>query len=96
MRDKRACNRAAMVSRTMRDVARRMRMRCAREGAALQAAAISPIRSTTGYETPSSPCTRRRDEICTDGFSSSNWPEQISGEEGGGGGGLKEERRGGA
>ncbi|KZV27038.1 hypothetical protein F511_13386 [Dorcoceras hygrometricum] len=38
---------------------------------------ISPIRSTTGYETPSSPCTRRRDEICTDGFSSSNWPEQI-------------------
>ncbi|KZV14236.1 Tau class glutathione S-transferase [Dorcoceras hygrometricum] len=31
----------------------------------------------TGYETPSSPCTRRRDEICTDGFSSSNWPETI-------------------
>ncbi|KZV35979.1 hypothetical protein F511_16961 [Dorcoceras hygrometricum] len=61
---------------------------------------ISPIRSTTGYETPSSPCTRRHDEICTDGFSTSNWPERISGEEGGGahggGGGLREERRGGA
>ncbi|KZV22960.1 F-box/kelch-repeat protein-like [Dorcoceras hygrometricum] len=38
---------------------------------------ITPIRSTTGYETPSSPCTRRRDEIYADGFSSSNWPETI-------------------
>ncbi|KZV14138.1 1-aminocyclopropane-1-carboxylate synthase-like [Dorcoceras hygrometricum] len=58
----------------------------------------------TGFDTPSSACTRSPDEICTDGFSSSNWPERISGEEGGGGGGahggggggLREERRGGA
>ncbi|KZV40479.1 hypothetical protein F511_33808 [Dorcoceras hygrometricum] len=42
----------------------------------------------TGYKTPSSPCTRRRDEICTDGFSSSNWPETIFHEEGGGVGGA--------
>ncbi|KZV53642.1 F-box protein [Dorcoceras hygrometricum] len=57
MRDKRACNRAAvarpardrgrpsrgqraMVSRTMRDASRRMSMRCACKGAALQAAEI--------------------------------------------------------
>ncbi|KZV38597.1 hypothetical protein F511_25351 [Dorcoceras hygrometricum] len=38
---------------------------------------ISSIRSTTGYETSSSPCTRRRDEIYADGLSSSNWPETI-------------------
>ncbi|KZT76532.1 hypothetical protein F511_46441 [Dorcoceras hygrometricum] len=38
---------------------------------------ITPIRSTTGFDTPSSVCTRRPDEICTDGFSSSNWPETI-------------------
>ncbi|KZV19602.1 Zgc:56443 protein (ISS) [Dorcoceras hygrometricum] len=49
---------------------------------------ITPIRSTTEFETPSSACTRRPDEICADGFSSSNWPERISGEEGGGGGGV--------
>ncbi|KZV30432.1 protein EXPORTIN 1A [Dorcoceras hygrometricum] len=36
-----------------------------------------PIRSTTRNETPSSACTRRTDEICTNGFSSSNWPETI-------------------
>ncbi|KZV29847.1 hypothetical protein F511_33368 [Dorcoceras hygrometricum] len=35
------------------------------------------IRSTTGYETPSSACTIRPDEIGVDGFSSSSWPEQI-------------------
>ncbi|KZV14394.1 hypothetical protein F511_17695 [Dorcoceras hygrometricum] len=66
---------------------------------------ITPIRSTTGYETPSSPCTRRRDEICTDGFSSSNWLEKIFRRRRGGGGGalgrrrrsgFNEERRGGA
>ncbi|KZV55980.1 patatin-like protein 2 [Dorcoceras hygrometricum] len=38
---------------------------------------ISPIRSTTRNETPSSACTRRTDEISTNGFSSSNWPETI-------------------
>ncbi|KZV34603.1 putative serine/threonine-protein kinase drkD [Dorcoceras hygrometricum] len=31
----------------------------------------------TGRETPSSACTRRPDEISTDGFSSISWPEQI-------------------
>ncbi|KZV34383.1 triacylglycerol lipase [Dorcoceras hygrometricum] len=58
----------------------------------------------TGYETPSSPCTRRRDEICADGFSSSNWPETIFRRRRGGGGGtlglrrrrrVYEEKRGG-
>ncbi|KZV32628.1 hypothetical protein F511_32519 [Dorcoceras hygrometricum] len=39
-----------------------------------------------GYETPSSPCTRRHDEICADGFSSSNRPERIPATRGGGGG----------
>ncbi|KZV55073.1 hypothetical protein F511_26691 [Dorcoceras hygrometricum] len=34
-----------------------------------------PIRSTTRSETPSSGCTRSADEISTNGFSSSNWPE---------------------
>ncbi|KZV16866.1 dirigent protein 9-like [Dorcoceras hygrometricum] len=47
---------------------------------------ITPIRSTTGCDNPSSACTRSPDEICTDGFSSSSWPERFSGEEGGGGG----------
>ncbi|KZV55803.1 hypothetical protein F511_20532 [Dorcoceras hygrometricum] len=49
---------------------------------------ITPIRSTIGCETPSSPCTRRPDEIGADGFSSKSWPERFSGEEGGGGGGA--------
>ncbi|KZV39816.1 ABC transporter A family member 1 [Dorcoceras hygrometricum] len=57
----------------------------------------TPIRSTTRFETPSSDCTRSPDEISTIGFSTSNWPEQISGEDrrrrtAGGGGGA---RRGG-
>ncbi|KZV35541.1 hypothetical protein F511_18350 [Dorcoceras hygrometricum] len=38
---------------------------------------ITPIRSMTGDGIPSSSCTRRLDEICTDGFSSSSWPETI-------------------
>ncbi|KZV18215.1 hypothetical protein F511_23994 [Dorcoceras hygrometricum] len=37
----------------------------------------SSIRSTTGRETPSSACTRRPDEISTDGNSSKSWPEQV-------------------
>ncbi|KZV32677.1 hypothetical protein F511_21224 [Dorcoceras hygrometricum] len=37
----------------------------------------SPIRSTTRNETPSSACTRKTDEISTNGFSSSNWSETI-------------------
>ncbi|KZV58668.1 hypothetical protein F511_23397 [Dorcoceras hygrometricum] len=140
MRNKRACDRAAvarpardqgipsrgqraMALRTVRDASRQTRMRCAREGAALQAAAIgrkfknllmrseilqgvltsylsgtcawlqpvfqepgasrliavvTSIRSTTRFETPSSDCTRSPDEISTIGFSTSNWPEQIS------------------
>ncbi|KZV57525.1 peroxisome biogenesis protein 2 [Dorcoceras hygrometricum] len=54
-----------------------------RRGAATQGArrrrrtVDSSIRSTTGRETPSSTCTRRPDEISTDGFSSKGWPEQI-------------------
>ncbi|KZV17425.1 hypothetical protein F511_09097 [Dorcoceras hygrometricum] len=66
----------------------------------LHASGFHPIptpydpKSTTGYETPSSPCTRRRDEICTDGFSSSNWPKTIFRRRRGGGG-FYEERRGG-
>ncbi|KZV28540.1 hypothetical protein F511_39744 [Dorcoceras hygrometricum] len=35
------------------------------------------IRSTTGIKVPSSACTRSPDEICTDGNSSSLWPEQV-------------------
>ncbi|KZV55988.1 hypothetical protein F511_12046 [Dorcoceras hygrometricum] len=42
-----------------------------------EAAVDSSIRSTTGRETPSSACTRRPDEINTDGNSSSRWPEQV-------------------
>ncbi|KZT76381.1 hypothetical protein F511_46595 [Dorcoceras hygrometricum] len=35
----------------------------------------TPIRSTTRSETPSSGCTRSPDEISTNGFSTSSWPE---------------------
>ncbi|KZV15807.1 hypothetical protein F511_29786 [Dorcoceras hygrometricum] len=38
---------------------------------------FTPIRSTTRSETPSSGYTRSADEISTNGFSSSNWPETI-------------------
>ncbi|KZV23059.1 peptidyl-prolyl cis-trans isomerase, FKBP-type [Dorcoceras hygrometricum] len=64
------------------------------------AAVDSSIRSTTGRETPSSACTRRPDEISTDGNSSSRWSEQVRrgkaaaaaarGKHGGGGGGERE------
>ncbi|KZV06691.1 hypothetical protein F511_45827 [Dorcoceras hygrometricum] len=47
----------------------------------------------TGRETPSSACTRRPDEIGTDGFSSSSWPEQIPVKRGGGGDGARRRRR---
>ncbi|KZV53706.1 hypothetical protein F511_38116 [Dorcoceras hygrometricum] len=57
---------------------------------------ITSIRSTTGYETPSSACTRRSDEIGADGFSSKDWPEQFPAKEaaaaaalGDGGGGFE-------
>ncbi|KZV54391.1 hypothetical protein F511_18060 [Dorcoceras hygrometricum] len=36
---------------------------------------LSPIRSMTRSETPSSGCTRSPDEISTNGFSTSSWPE---------------------
>ncbi|KZV41268.1 LRR receptor-like serine/threonine-protein kinase [Dorcoceras hygrometricum] len=64
-----------------------------------QIAVVTPIRSTTIYETPSSGCTRGPDEISTNGFSSSNWPEIIfrrrsaAAHGGGGGGGVREGRR---
>ncbi|KZT76300.1 hypothetical protein F511_46672 [Dorcoceras hygrometricum] len=35
----------------------------------------------TGYETPSSACTRRLEEIGTDGFSLKDWPEQFPAKE---------------
>ncbi|KZV30099.1 hypothetical protein F511_44180 [Dorcoceras hygrometricum] len=47
----------------------------------------------TGYETPSSACTRSPDEIGADGFSSSSWPEQFPAARGGGGGGAQGGRR---
>ncbi|KZV24734.1 hypothetical protein F511_09208 [Dorcoceras hygrometricum] len=50
-------------------------------GASRLIAVDSPIRSTTRFETPSSDCTRSPDEISTIGFSTSNWPEQISGDD---------------
>ncbi|KZV50205.1 hypothetical protein F511_20341 [Dorcoceras hygrometricum] len=43
-------------------------------------AVVTPIRSTTRSETPSSDCTRSPDEISTIGFSTSNWPERNSGD----------------
>ncbi|KZT76369.1 hypothetical protein F511_46606 [Dorcoceras hygrometricum] len=51
------------------------------------------IRSTTGYETPSSAYSRRPDEISVDGFSSSSWPEQFPVTQGGGSGGTRRRRR---
>ncbi|KZV52345.1 zinc finger CCCH domain-containing protein 41-like [Dorcoceras hygrometricum] len=57
------------------------------------------IRSTTESKVPSSTCTRRPDEISTDGNSSKSWPEQIPARGGGGGGSGRRrrlwERRGG-
>ncbi|KZV31946.1 Retrotransposon protein [Dorcoceras hygrometricum] len=48
--------------------------------------------STTGRDTPSSACTRRPDEIGTDGNSSKSWPEQIPARgDGDGSGDLGEE-----
>ncbi|KZV46681.1 hypothetical protein F511_06793 [Dorcoceras hygrometricum] len=38
---------------------------------------FTPIRSTTRSETPSSGCTRSPDEISTNGFSTTSWPETI-------------------
>ncbi|KZV25543.1 hypothetical protein F511_18869 [Dorcoceras hygrometricum] len=53
-------------------------------GSSWYAAVDSSIRSTTGRETPPSACTRRPDEISTDGNSSKIWPEQIPARGGGG------------
>ncbi|KZV53611.1 hypothetical protein F511_12002 [Dorcoceras hygrometricum] len=96
----------AIVLRIVRDASRRTRMRCARDGAALQAAAIGQkkkflslmrseiqqVRYNYGKstETPSSGCTRSTDEFCMNGFSSSNRPERIPAT---GGGGARRRRR---
>ncbi|KZV48992.1 dihydroneopterin aldolase family protein [Dorcoceras hygrometricum] len=50
-------------------------------GASRLIAVVTSIQSTTRSETPSSDCTRSPDEISTIGFSTSNWPEQISGDD---------------
>ncbi|KZV34591.1 hypothetical protein F511_23226 [Dorcoceras hygrometricum] len=56
----------------------------------------------TGRETPSSACTRKPDEISTDGFSSKGWSEEIPGREAatrrrkGGDGDIRERRGGGS
>ncbi|KZV22860.1 hypothetical protein F511_27539 [Dorcoceras hygrometricum] len=50
-------------------------------GASRLIAVVTSIRSTTRSETPSSDCTKSPDEISTIGFSTSNWPEQISGDD---------------
>ncbi|KZT76299.1 hypothetical protein F511_46676 [Dorcoceras hygrometricum] len=50
-------------------------------GASRLIAIDSSIRSTTRLEAPSSDCTRSPDEISTIGFSTSNWPEQTSGDD---------------
>ncbi|KZV21096.1 hypothetical protein F511_33226 [Dorcoceras hygrometricum] len=47
------------------------------------------IKSTNGSKVPSSACTRRPDEISTDGNSSKSWPEQIPARGGGDGGGRR-------
>ncbi|KZV23129.1 hypothetical protein F511_25624 [Dorcoceras hygrometricum] len=58
--------------------------------------------SMIGFDTTSSACTRRPEEISTNGFSSSNWPEKrfparraAAAAAHGGGGGGREERGGG-
>ncbi|KZV58081.1 putative serine/threonine-protein kinase Cx32, chloroplastic-like [Dorcoceras hygrometricum] len=43
----------------------------------LLAVVVLLIRSTTGITTPSSVCTRKRDEFITDEISSSRWLEQV-------------------
>ncbi|KZV28949.1 poly(rC)-binding protein 3-like [Dorcoceras hygrometricum] len=53
---------------------------------------ISLIRSTIGSKVPSSACTRRPDEINTDGNSSKSWSEQIPAKLGGGGGAWNRRR----
>ncbi|KZV38370.1 hypothetical protein F511_19891 [Dorcoceras hygrometricum] len=50
------------------------------------------IESTTGSKVPSSACTRRPDEISTNGNSSKSWPEQIPARGGGGDGGGRRRR----
>ncbi|KZT75995.1 hypothetical protein F511_46980 [Dorcoceras hygrometricum] len=50
-------------------------------GASRLIAVVTSIRSTTRFGTPSSDCTRSPDEISTIRFSTSNWPEQISGDD---------------
>ncbi|KZV36294.1 hypothetical protein F511_18709 [Dorcoceras hygrometricum] len=63
---------------------------------------LTPIRSTTRSETPSSGCTRSPDEISTNGFSTSSWPETnfpaktVAAAAAHGGGGRREEKRGAA
>ncbi|KZV27834.1 hypothetical protein F511_28335 [Dorcoceras hygrometricum] len=55
------------------------------------------IRSTTGITTPSSVCTRKRDESFTDGISSSRWSEQVQPRQAaahGGGGARRAAREG--
>ncbi|KZV50628.1 putative receptor-like serine/threonine-protein kinase [Dorcoceras hygrometricum] len=50
-------------------------------GASRLIAVDSSIQSTTRLEAPSSDCTRSPDEISTIGSSTSNWPEQNSGDD---------------
>ncbi|KZV25057.1 hypothetical protein F511_14649 [Dorcoceras hygrometricum] len=55
------------------------------------------IRSTTGITTPSSVCTRKREESFTDGISSSRWSEQVQPRQAaahGGGGARRAAREG--
>ncbi|KZV52800.1 hypothetical protein F511_32827 [Dorcoceras hygrometricum] len=56
---------------------------------------LSPIRSMTRTETPSSGYTRSADEISTNGFSSSSWPETNFRRQRAAAAALGEERRGG-
>ncbi|KZV41008.1 hypothetical protein F511_18371 [Dorcoceras hygrometricum] len=69
-------------------------------GSSRYIAVVTPIRSTTRSETPSSGCTRSPDEISTNGFSTSSWPEtnfpaKTAAAHDGGGDGVREEKRGG-
>ncbi|KZV19905.1 hypothetical protein F511_18087 [Dorcoceras hygrometricum] len=50
-------------------------IQCWGSGSAPPIAVVTPIRSTTRSKTPSSGCTRSPDEISTNGFSTSSWPE---------------------